>query len=447
MKDVWRSILAYGQAMERAVSTEQNGNRPHMREVLSFLSHAYELPVLPEDCFGPRHVCVERITECFHSLLDHVLQARASIAELLDFMYQNEQGIDLDALGKLLDDLPQTCPLQLEEEVLLHSQLKSSLAWQQRVNELSSSCDNVDGDDDLLLAINLVREARAWVVRSRGVVELEKRIEKAMQLEEKVQEWERACTGTVKNVSALIKEAARISLASASVRRLLKFNRELEMWVDRANVAIRSRISLSEIESLMSRAESMPLCLDEFLEKLRSRVQLARAWIQELELEVPRVSTEGTEAMSWMKDIRHALMDEKKDGTYNRLMDLCAEATRIPVEMGLVKMLQIEIEAKSWRQKAEKWIPRNGDDGRKGKIEDIRDHLEKAQALRDGLPVENRQDWFLEYEDDLKAIVDSADKWFDDVSTELTLQLPRVMANELIMLSASSPSGTGWSTQ
>eukprot|EP00978_Attheya_sp_CCMP212_P048665 scaffold557640_cov134-Attheya_sp.AAC.1 len=47
----------------------------------------------------------------------------------------------------------------------------------------------------------------------------------------------------------------------------------------------------------------------------------------------------------------------------------------------------------------------------------LREHLEKAEAIREKLPMtpDEQASWSLEYETELTAIVESADEWFEKV--------------------------------
>ena len=419
MKGVWRSILSYGQSIERAAA-ESGGTRPSLAEVVNFMLNAYVLP-WPEESFGNRHVCVEQLSECFHNLQDHVSKARDARAGILDFLADDEDGVDMDALRKLLDDqLPKACPLLLTEEALLRKELEMASEWQTQVDALLA---NPPADQDCLaMAKELACRARTFGVRSRGLVCLEKRIEKAHQFQERLEGWDQhKCTNTVKSVAALVRDLNRVNLPSLYVRRLLDFSKELDSWVERCNIAIRSRISLSEVESLIHRAESMPLNLSEFLDKLHARVRLAKAWISQLEVKMPCVYTTDVDGnpivdqIGWMMSMRLALAeDQGKGAKCCVLVDFCSEGARIPVEITAMKLLQIEIDAKNWMHKAEKWIP--GSRGSKrGKIEELREHLEKAVALRDRLPFEDKNRWVLEYEAEIGNIVTAADSWFDEV--------------------------------
>lgn len=418
MKGVWRSILSYGQSMERTVSAA-DGAKPCFSEVMKFLFHCYALPI-PESSFGNRHVCVEQLSECFNSLLDHVSKARDVLSEIMDCLAENQDGVDTEALRKLLDIQLDTCPLLLTEEAVLRKHLVVASKWQERLDGLLATAHDAEDQDNLLVAETLAEEARSYGVRMRGLVLLEKKIQKAHQLDERLSEWDRGSkANTVKAVSGLVREANRVNLPSSRVRKLWRFHKELEAWVDRANIAVRSRISLSEIESLIGRAEAMPLNLSEFVDKLQSRVRLARSWIQKLESYIPGICGDADvtvdKCVGLMMHIRNALADDQnKGGLHNCLIELSSEGVRIPVEVNCIKMLQIEIDAKNWTQKAERWVPGIGD-SKKGKIEELRDHLVKADNLRDRLPYDEKNKWMLNHESALRAIVELADKWLEEV--------------------------------
>ena len=311
MKGVWRSVLAYGQSMERAISEPGATTRPSVREVMNFMRHAYALP-LPEDAFGNRHVCIEQLSECFHNLQDHVSKARDALAHVLDFLADDEDGVEVDSLRKLLDEqLTKICPLSLNEETMLRNELVKISEWQARLDYL---LENPQGEEDCLsIALGLAQEAKSFGIRIRDLVALEKRIARAHQLQKRLDGWDNeGNTNTVKSVAALVRDANRVNLPSASVRRLWCFNKELESWVERSNIAIRSRISLSEVKSLIHHAESMPVNLGEFLDKLHARVRLAKTWMAQLEEVVPRVYKNDDKGkaivdhIEWMKHMSSA---------------------------------------------------------------------------------------------------------------------------------------------
>lgn len=112
--------------------------------------------------------------------------------------------------------------------------------------------------------------------------------------------------------------------------------------------------------------------------------------------------------------------------------------------------MQIEIDARHWSGKAKPWIPSNlldnpsafgsegGDDDvgggdadiselimdapqKRGKIDDVEEHLDRASSLRDRLDhilkdEEERPKWTLEGERQLEYMIKLAETWFEKVS-------------------------------
>lgn len=215
---------------------------------------------------------------------------------------------------------------------------------------------------------------------------------------------------------------------------MLQIHRSIEDWIDRANIAIRSRISLTEIRDLIHRGREMPVELSDYLDKLQSRVRLADDWLNRLKEVVPcespppspsvthYMTSSGSDhvALQWMRCMRKAA----NNGEYNHLHELASEGSRIPVDVESVKLLQVELDAKNWSAKARKWIPNSPDEenrsivGKKGKLDDLNEHLEKASALREklALPDDVKKEWRLDYEKELQSIVDAAEDWYSNVS-------------------------------
>jgi PLU-1-like protein len=226
-------------------------------------------------------------------------------------------------------------------------------------------------------------------------------------------------------MQAMVREANRLKLSFPEVSDLLETHRSVEAWIDRANIAIRSRISLTEIKTLIQKGQEMPVDLSDFMEKLRARESLAEEWIQRFEEVVPRPNQTSTDnniepdtiLLRWMQGMRAAL----NNGKYAVLHDIASEGNRIPVEVDIVKLLQLELDAKSWASKAKKWTPSPSDaensSSKRGKLEDLRDHIEKAAQLREKLDLSAsaKANWTLDGEDEIRAIVKSADEWFQKV--------------------------------
>lgn len=226
----------------------------------------------------------------------------------------------------------------------------------------------------------------------------------------------------VKYLLAMVREANRLKLSFPEVAELLETHQEVEAWIDRANIAIRSRISLTEIKSLIKRGHEMPVDLVDFMEKLRGREGLAEAWIHRFEKVVPRPGEFQADTsneldmglLRWMQGMRGALLN----GKYPVLHDLASEGSRIPVEVDLVKLLQLELDAKSWATKAKKWIPNlsmaENPQSKRGKLEDLREHIGKAAQIREKLDLSAsaKEAWTLDGEVAIRSIVRAADEWF-----------------------------------
>ena len=174
---------------------------------------------------------------------------------------------------------------------------------------------------------------------------------------------------------------------------------------------------------MIQRGVSMPLDLSDYLEKLNSRVSLADDWLTSMEQVVPcPLHVNGKQDMlQWTADMRLALNEDRMA----ELHELALDGSRIPVEVDAVKLLQVELDAKTWTQKARRWVPINGE-SRKGKLIDIREHVAKGSTLRERLTFSDtkKQEWVLEGEAELNSIVLAADSWFEEVSLEALSHVP-----------------------
>jgi hypothetical protein len=225
---------------------------------------------------------------------------------------------------------------------------------------------------------------------------------------------------------------------------LTDVHKKAEEWMDRASIAVRTTtISYDELEELVNVGESLPLNVSDVLEKLRNRLLTAQEWTSRVEEIVPR----SDDYLTWLRRYRQALLDSDKNG---RLLSLLSEGSRIPVTMECSTLLQIEIDARHWSGKAKPWIPSNlldnpsafgsegGDDDvgggdadigelimdapqKRGKIDDVEEHLDRASSLRDRLDhilkdEEERPKWMLEGERQLEYMIKLAETWFEKVS-------------------------------
>jgi len=429
MKRVWKAVLSRAQELGRELDS---GTKPLLSQVVSFVRNAQCLPP-PEDFYGTRHIVVEGISEAMHRILNDVTRAHDAQAKLLDILYdENNEGVNVEAVTKYIKLVDSTLAIRLDAVNVVEQQLELAQKWQARMDGLERDVLVPDDIDDLEQALELLRDASRLGIRWRGQVELEERVNKAFQLRDRLYEWQQSCAKDKKEsfkfVSGLVRDANRLNVNFPQVSELLKFHQAAEAWVERANVAVRSRIPLTEIESLVDRAEKMPLDLLEFTNKLQSRIRQSQSWISEFQDLVPAPFVDGkVDNLAWMSRMRKALQTDDKRFLL-QLHDIATEGTRIPVEIDCVKLLLVEIDAKEWSLKAAKWIPNEmaddddcGNVGKKAKLVDIRDHLDKAEALREKIVLspEEREAWVLEGEAELQAIIDAADEWYQKVRLTL----------------------------
>jgi hypothetical protein len=439
---VWKAVLACAQVMGRHLQEE----KPILlSSVVSFVGHAYQLPV-PEVVFDSTPVVASHMTEevsaCMWTLLHAADTARKYQAALLDLWSQD--GVDMDAARKMLEAAAKATCVRLDEAAEMQRQVNVVSEWTVRLETFLASAAASDGNNSnhnsssndqdessssssrngLEQLEAMAAEAKTHGFRCKGLVELESKIQKAHQLRDRILEWKKSCEEgskeTIKFVAAMVRDIQRLKLTYPVVTELLSFHRTAESWVDRANIAIRSKISLQEIKLLIARGEEMPLDLSEYLDKLRSRECLAEDWLGRFQEVVPRptggAEGESLNMLELMKGMRVQLDDT--DARIS-LHDLVSEGSRIPVEVDCVKLLQVELDARNWMAKAKQWIPSTNEgtddnSGKRGRLDDLRDHVEKASALRDKLILssDEKKAWVLDGETELGSIVDAADEWF-----------------------------------
>ncbi|CAJ1967160.1 unnamed protein product [Cylindrotheca closterium] len=422
LKEAWTSILSIGRSVkdqldgwETAGSKTKTDKKIACSALLAFIRNAYRLEP-PEVCFGSNHVMIEEVSYCLLAILEHIESARSAQAEIRDKLYQESitTGSDSDALQKYVQELCKVLPIRLDEVSLLEEFRDVVIEWE---GKLASSRETTNKDDeggDLEAAKQMALEARSHGYVSKEMIDLQVKIEKSRELKQKILEWKQLCDegngGTMRTVSALAKELKKLKLDFAEKRDFLEFYTVVQNWLDRTNIAIRSRMSFVEVRALLTQGADFPLDLAEYVGKLKSRVSSAEAWLERLEDLVPCPKTASGEhdMLEWSKGMRSAL----HDGQQGLLQDMVSDGSRMPVEVEALKVLQVEIDAKNWISKAQKWLPIN-EDSKKGKLVDLKDHIERAHNLRERLTFsgDRKSSWELKGEAELTAIVDAADSW------------------------------------
>lgn len=273
----------------------------------------------------------------------------------------------------------------------------------------------------------LLSKGRNLTLRPRSLVRLQHRVERAHVLRRRIVVWNEARNQedpqNIKFIVTLIKEANKVDLAFPELLTLTGVHKKAEEWMDRASIAARTTISLEELETLVSTGESLPLNVSDVLEKLQKRLKQAQEWI----MCVSEIVPSSEDNIVWLKRFRNALEDSD---SATQLTNILSKGSRIPVDMNCMKLLQIEIDARNWSMKARPWIPENlessdetGVPQKRGKIDDVEEHLDRASTLRDRLwfSDEEKSQWLLDGESELKQMLEMAETWFDKVSIYLHL--------------------------
>lgn len=436
-KQIWNTILPFTNdvltAMDnladpKKASKMTENPRPLLSELLALVTKAHALPT-PEETFGRRDPSARVMSQNMNAIIDAIEMGRDCAAQLLLHLKDDGDGIELPDLQKSVLELEQSCPVKIPQMEAAKSQMYDAALWEEAL-ESNAICDadsDVSDDETLLekkLSLEkverLVQRGKTLTLRPRSLVRLENRVERAHVLRRKISVWNEARNQenpqNLKFVASLIKQANKIDLMFPEILTLTGVHKKAEEWIDRASIAVRTTISFQELESLVETGKELPIDVSDLLEKLQSRMSQAQEWMDSVNVIVP----EHEDKFVWLKRMRGALNNRNDNA---KLVSLISEGSRVPVDMDCLKLLQIEIDARNWTQKCMPWIPKSSEDSdeksfRRGKIDDVQEHLDKASNLRDRLwfcTDEERSAWILDGEEELTEIMDMADAWFDKV--------------------------------
>lgn len=396
----WKAVLAAAEAFEKHLPCIR------LDMMLDFFDHVRRLPP-PSQVLDETTRIAQTVNECLGRLWKACTEARELRAKWMDMWYTN--GVEIDAIRKALKDVGTLVPDECDE---LKRQLEVVSSWQERLDQILADASEDDPEckrNDLALLEALAHEARATHgFRCKGFVSLEVKLQKTYEMRERLQSVHDV-SGTVKSISNLVRDIQRLRIRFPEANKFLLYSKDIDTWVERADIAIRSRISLQEVEDLIRRGKEYRLDLSEYLDKLQSRVQSAKTWLRSLQ---NLVDLDG-EGLEWMARIRKKI----EGGMNNQLHELACEGSRLPVEVDFVQMMHIELDARQWSAKAQKWLMSEGqifDPSKQGKIEELKDHLVKAQALKARLHAGDRPRWKLNFETEVSQVVSDADKWFEE---------------------------------
>lgn len=444
-KRIWKSILSFTndilgkmndlanpknnieQNAARTLSTDDDP-RPLLSELLALVTKAHALPT-PEETFGRRDPSARVMSQNMNAIIDAIEMGRDCAAQLLRLLKDDGDGIELPTLQSKALELEQKCPVIIPEMNAAKKLIHEASLWEEKLqNNVDCGADSDMSDGEVLLekklnlekVERLVDKGKKLTLRPRSLVRLENRVERAHVLRRKIIVWNEARNQenpqNIKFISGLIKEANKIDLMFPEILTLTGVHKKAEEWMDRASIAVRTTISFEELESLVSTGEGLPLNVSDLLEKLQARMKQAREWMHRVNVIVP----EHEDKFVWLKRIRRALNDRNDN---SQLVSLVSDGSRIPVDMDCMKLLQLEIDARNWTMKCMPWIPKSLESSedktyRRGKIDEVKDHLDKASTIRHRLwfgTDEEKSRWILDGEEELSEIVQMAQTWFEKV--------------------------------
>uniref|UniRef100_A0A6U6EVL1 PHD-type domain-containing protein n=1 Tax=Odontella aurita TaxID=265563 RepID=A0A6U6EVL1_9STRA len=423
LKQTWRSVLECAEdIVDRTSGGSKSKAKPSLKDLLALMGKAHTL-MRPEEIFGKRDTSVKRISQCMNVIVDRVVEARNHLAKLFDIVYdEKDEGVELDVLEKYIEHIEAKSPVVIEETETLRKMVSEASQWERRLDHVlrpdhsdsSSLSESFDRNNVLAVVEQLASDAQVLSLRPRSLVLLEARIEKAQVLRSRIREMRqsesREGSENKKLIAALVREANKLDLVFPELTMLTEVHEAAQEWTDRASIAVRSRISLSELEDLVDRGDTMPVNLSDLLVKLRSRVSQANGWIARLRENLRGAGDDELETKldetKWLEMIRKVLLGD--DDRAAEIQDLAVEGSRIPVDIPELHLLQVEVDARNWSKKARKLLEK------KAKIVDIREHLTRGETIRDKVPFDQdlKSAWTLGCEKELLGIVKSSDAWY-----------------------------------
>ena len=439
-KAIWKSLLAYTtDALSKIGKAGKNNGepKPSLSDLLDLVGKAHALPT-PEEAFGRRDPSARTMSENMNSIIDAIDTGRDCVAKILKNLKDDGEGIEAEDLKKSIKEIEQSCPVLLAEMDTVKRQIEEASRWEESMDSNVNRCADSDASDTdaggdtitekkctLDKVERLLSKGRNLTLRPRSLIRLQNRVERAHVLRRRIVVWNEARNQedpqNIKFIATLIKEANKVDLALPELLTLTGVHKKAEEWMERASIAARTTISFEELETLVSTGESLPLNVSDVLEKLQKRLKQAQEWI----MCVSEIVTSSDDNIVWLKRFRNALED---GDSATQLTNILSQGSRIPVDMNCMKLLQIEIDARNWSMKARPWIPENlessdetGVPQKRGKIDDVEEHLDRASTLRDRLwfSDEEKSQWVLDGESELSRMLEMAEAWFDKVSIHI----------------------------
>jgi hypothetical protein len=396
VKETWEAVLNCARlCSETKVS---------LSALSAFLTHATFLGEASET------VVSREVNTTMNSIVHRYIQGRVDRAKLLDLWY-DPNGVDVDELKILMDSVssPSTTEgalVLIDELEEMRRQLRIVAAWQQRVNALRSTCNTNESiiRNDLSQLEALDREGSRHGFRSKGHIELKKQLESIYELQDKIEQLSRK-KATVKSIAALVRDIHRIGVQFPVANSLLRYNKMIDSWLAEAGAAIRSVTPIASVRCLIERGSDLPTSLQDHMDKLMAKLNRGEAWLQKL---YSTLSYHGDDFCTISHRIQKLLGDE---ATAKNLFELIQDSNTLPVSIGYVYLLEVEVDAHQWTVEAQEFLDT------KTAMETLKTHCEAAGALRQRLQVndEQRAAWALPLENEMKNVLASSHTWMSSV--------------------------------
>jgi len=418
IRKVWLTIYEFLSVLLNPGDSSGEKPRFFVSQMMALLEYCDSLRT-PEYVIADSTMLVRSINSNLNvvaNLLDTCIQHETS---LLQLWYT--EGTDTAVFKRAI---AVSTPFRLDMLDDLKRQVNDVIAWESKV-EKELVKGKKAGRSEIQIAKELLEEGSKLGYASRETVALRVKYAKATNLQNRIADWQRSTkTHSMKHVSGLVREVRRLNWSFSEATTLIGVHEEALAWMDRATVAMRSRLSIAEVKGLIDSGNRSAVDLNDIVQKLRSRVHAATKWSLEFEQLVPTRMPVSAQ----MKDIRFALGDHRR----HSLLELADVGSKLPVRLESVVILQIEIDGLAWQKKATRLNDRSQ---KKPKLEEVSEHLSRADDLRGRLKEFSDvivSEWVLESESSLKAGYEAATDWLAEYNVVAKRPLSYEQLNALL---------------
>jgi hypothetical protein len=238
----WKALLAYGESLvDRMAETK-------LSEITSFCNGMVHVYLPPPDTTDLN----QKMDSVMSKLLRAVEACRSDHAYVMDALFSDpedweDEGVDTDAVRRLVETAVECAPCILDWAYEQRRQLDAVEEWQRRVElaltpsaeEDGGSGGGGGGGGELVDLEHLLQAARRTLAfRSMAQVALEQRIDRAYDLRGRIRALldPTAPREALKVLGSVVREVAKLRVTFPEARLLATCHQQAEAWVDRANV-------------------------------------------------------------------------------------------------------------------------------------------------------------------------------------------------------------------